>query len=253
MCFLPFPFLFLPHWSEWLLHSVAPGKTTGAGMRSEREQLIKSSSSHNGESQFCSLSKMISFYLRVMSYGIFALGNTMSSINVFHLLHKQEQVIPASFNLHNQSNWLHCQERELGEQKAAEHVKDQLNFFSFFYGSQHSGKTNDGHYLNHLHALVCVCVSLSDDGGAAWITDITLGILLTEVAEVPNLANMAHRMCTRRLRFWANAVWNKQEQIRDNSSTVLSEKIFSCLIWVFSHYSLKSQLLSVVVGFLHLL
>lgn len=73
-------------------------------------------------------------------------------------------------------------------------------------------------------------MSLSDDGGAAWITDITLGILLTEVVEVSNLANMAHHMCTKRRRFWANVVWNKQEQIRDNSSTVLSEKRFSCLI-----------------------
>lgn len=143
--------------------------------------------------------------------------------------------------------------KESWESKRGRTYERPARFYFFFYGSQHSGKTNDGHYLNHLHALVRVCVSLSDDGGAAWITDITLGILLTEVVEVANLANMAHRMCTKRLRFGANAVRNKQEQICDNSSTVLSEKRFSCLIWVFSRCSLKSQLLSVVVGFLHLL
>ncbi|MXQ82643.1 hypothetical protein E5288_WYG009794 [Bos mutus] len=44
----------------------------GAEMRSEREQLIKSSSSRASESQFCLPSAMISFYLKVMSYGTFA-------------------------------------------------------------------------------------------------------------------------------------------------------------------------------------
>lgn len=140
MSFSPFPFLFLPHWSAWLLHSAAPAEATGAGMRSEREQLIKSSSTHKAESQFCSPSTVISFYLRVMSYGIFALGNTMSSINVFHLLHKQGQVIPASFYLHNQSNWLCCREREQGEQKR-QNIRKKSQWFFFFYGSQHSGKT----------------------------------------------------------------------------------------------------------------
>lgn len=110
-------------------------------MRSEREQLIKSSS-HNAESQFCSPSTVISFYLRVMSYGIFPLGNTMSSINVFHLLHKQGQVIPASLYLHNKSNWLHCRQREQGEQKRQSITKNsQQCILFFFYGSQHSGKT----------------------------------------------------------------------------------------------------------------
>ena len=52
---------------------------------------------------------MISFYLKVMSYGTFASGNTMSSISMFHLLHKQGQVIPAGFYLGNQSNWLHSE------------------------------------------------------------------------------------------------------------------------------------------------
>lgn len=64
---------------------------------------------------------MISFYLKVMSYGTFASGNTMSSISMFHLLHKQGQVIPAGFYLGNQSNWLHSQgageRRESGEKK----------------------------------------------------------------------------------------------------------------------------------------
>lgn len=41
-----------------------------------------------------------------MSYGTFALGNPL-----LHLLHKQGQVIAASFYLHNQSNWLHSQEK----------------------------------------------------------------------------------------------------------------------------------------------
>lgn len=44
-----------------------------------------------------------------MSYGIFASGNTMSSISMSHLLHKQGRVIPAGFYLGNQSNWLHSQ------------------------------------------------------------------------------------------------------------------------------------------------
>lgn len=132
MFFSSFLFFFLPHWSVWLLHSVAPAEATGAGMRSEREQLIKSSSSHNAESQFCSPSTVISFYLRVMSYGIFALGNTMSSINVFHLLHKQGQVIPASFYLHNQSNCLRCWEREQGEQKRQNIWKYSKQCFFFF-------------------------------------------------------------------------------------------------------------------------
>lgn len=38
-----------------------------------------------------------------MSYGTFASGNTMSSISMFHLLHKQGQVIPTGFYLGNQS------------------------------------------------------------------------------------------------------------------------------------------------------
>lgn len=141
-------------------------------MRSEREQLIKSSS-HNAESQFCSPSTVISFYLRVMSYGIFPLGNTMSSINVFHLLHKQGQVIPASLYLHNKSNWLHCRQREQGEQKRQSITKNsqQCILFFFLWITAQWKNSNDSHYLNHL----CVrgCVSLCDDGAAAWITDIT--------------------------------------------------------------------------------
>lgn len=102
-------FLFSLLLAVWVLRLVAPVKATGAEMRSEREQLIKSSSSRSTESQFCSPSTMISFYLKVMSYGTFASGNTMSSISMFHLLHKQGQVIPAGFYLSNQSNWLHSQ------------------------------------------------------------------------------------------------------------------------------------------------
>lgn len=85
---------------------MAPAEVTGAGMRSEREELIKSSLIHNAESQFCSPSTAISFYLTVMSYGTFALDNPL-----LHLLQKQGQVIAASFYLHNQSNWLHSQEK----------------------------------------------------------------------------------------------------------------------------------------------
>lgn len=144
-------------------------------MRSEREQLIKSSSTHKAESQFCSPSTVISFYLRVMSYGIFALGNTMSSINVFHLLHKQGQVIPASFYLHNQSNWLCCREREQGEQKRQNIRKKS-------------------HYFNPLRARVRRCVSLCDDGAAAWITDITFWVPLTEAVELANFTNIPHQI-----------------------------------------------------------
>jgi len=93
-------------------HLTAPVKPTGAEMRSEREQLIKSSSSRASESQFCFPSAMISFYLKVMSYGTFASGNAISSISMFHLLHKQGQVISASSYHCNQSNWLHRQRRK---------------------------------------------------------------------------------------------------------------------------------------------
>lgn len=125
-------FLFSSPLAMWVLRLVAPAEATGAGMRSEREQLIKSSSSRSTESQFCLPSTMISFYLKVMSYGTFASGNTMSSISMFHLLHKQGQVIPAGFYLGNQSNWLHSQgtggRRE--SKKKREHEKErQVVFF----------------------------------------------------------------------------------------------------------------------------
>lgn len=133
-------FLFSPPPAAWVLRLVAPVKATGAGMRSEREQLIKSSSSRSTESQFCLPSTMISFYLKVMSYGTFASGNTMSSISMFHLLHKQGRVIPASFYLGNQSNWLLSQGTgERRESGTREHEKDRL--LVVFYGSQHCGKT----------------------------------------------------------------------------------------------------------------
>lgn len=133
-------FLFSLPPAVWVLRLVAPVKATGAGMRSEREQLIKSSSSRSTESQFCLPSTMISFYLKVMSYGTFASGNTMSSISMFHLLHKQGQVIPASFYLGNQSNWLHSQ--GTGERREREWNKGtrERKAASVFYGSQHSGK-----------------------------------------------------------------------------------------------------------------
>lgn len=114
---------------------LAPAEATGTGMRSEREQLIKSSSSHNAESEFCLPSAAISFYPRVMSYGTFALGNTMSSIIMLHLLPNQGQVISASFYLHNQSNWLHSWERE-NRQRTYKTIATNI-----FYGPQHSGKT----------------------------------------------------------------------------------------------------------------
>lgn len=125
-------FLFSLPPAVWVLRLVAPVKATGAGMRSEREQLIKSSSSRSTESQFCLPSTMISFYLKVMSYGTFASGNTMSSISMFHLLHKQGQVIPASFYLGNQSNWLHTQgtgERRERESETRGHEKERLPVF----------------------------------------------------------------------------------------------------------------------------
>lgn len=90
----------------------APVKQTGTGMRSEREQLIKSSSSRASESQFCLPSAMISFYLKVMSYGTCASGNAMSSISMFHLPHKQGQVISACSYQCNQSNWFYRQTRK---------------------------------------------------------------------------------------------------------------------------------------------
>lgn len=126
-------FLFSPPLAVWVLRLVAPAKATGAGMRSEREQLIKSSSSRSTESQFCSPSTMISFYLKVMSYGTFASGNTMSSISMFHLLHKQGQVIPAGFYLANQSNWLHSRgtggRREREREREQEREKERLVVF----------------------------------------------------------------------------------------------------------------------------
>lgn len=133
-------FLFSPPLAVWVLRLVAPAKATGTGMRSEREQLIKSSSSRSTESQFCLPSTMISFYLKVMSYGTFASGNTMSSISMFHLLHKQGQVIPDGFYLGNQSNWLHSQgtgERRESKKKGTRERKAS----GVFYGSQHSGET----------------------------------------------------------------------------------------------------------------
>lgn len=132
-------FLFSPPLAVWVPRLVAPAKATGVGMRSERVQLIKSSSSCSTESQFCLPSTMISFYLKVMSYGTFASGNTMSSISMFHLLHKQGQVIPAGFYLGNQSNSLHSQRTGKEGRKKGEHKKEWLVLF--FHGSQHNGKT----------------------------------------------------------------------------------------------------------------
>lgn len=93
-------------------------------MRSEREQLIKSSSSRAWESQSCFPSAMISFYLKVMSYGTSALGNVISSISMFHLLRKQGQVILATANRCNQSNWLPPRAR-----------KKEANVQGDFYGT----------------------------------------------------------------------------------------------------------------------
>lgn len=87
-------------------HLTAPAKPTGAEMRSEREQLIKSSSSWAFESQSCFPSAMISLYLKVMSYGTSASGNVISSISTFHLLRRQGQAISAVLYRCNQSNWL---------------------------------------------------------------------------------------------------------------------------------------------------
>lgn len=99
---------FFPFSTRWLAREcrlTAPVLATGTRMRSEREQLIKSSS-RGAESQFCSPSTMISFYPDVMSYGTFALGNAMSSISAFHLLHKQGRVISFLSYLGNQSGRL---------------------------------------------------------------------------------------------------------------------------------------------------
>lgn len=69
-----------------------------------------------------------------MSYGTFASGNTMSSISMFHLLHKQGQVIPAGFYLGNQSNWLHSREQEEGGREE-EREREKETLVVFFYGS----------------------------------------------------------------------------------------------------------------------
>lgn len=122
-------FLFSPSLAVWVFRLVAPAKATGARMRSEREQLIKSSSSRSTESQFCLPSTMISFYLKVMSYGTFASGNTMSSISMFHLLHKQGQVIPAGFYLAIKA--IGCTARRRGERGRAERKKGGLHVFLF--------------------------------------------------------------------------------------------------------------------------
>lgn len=74
-----------------------------------------------------------------MSYGTFASGNTMSSISMFHLLHKQGQVIPAVFYLGNQSNWLHRQGTGGKGRRAKRREDEKESFVVFFYGSQHSG------------------------------------------------------------------------------------------------------------------
>lgn len=63
-----------------------------------------------------------------MSYGTFASGNTMTSISMFHLLHKQGQVIPVLFYLDNQSNWLHRQAGEKGN-GMGEEKKERLRVF----------------------------------------------------------------------------------------------------------------------------
>lgn len=133
-------FPFSPQLAMWVLHLVAPAKATGTGMKSEREQLIKSSSSRSTESQFCLPSTMISFYLKVMSYGTFASGNTMSSISMFHLLHKQGQVIPAGFYLGNQSNCYTAREKAK-EERAQKRKHEKERLVVFFYGSQHGGKS----------------------------------------------------------------------------------------------------------------
>lgn len=122
-------FLFSPSLAVWVLRLVAPAKATAAKMRSEREQLIKSSSSRSTESQFCLPSTMISFYLKVMSYGTFASGNTMSSISMFHLLHKQGQVIPAGFYLAIKA--IGCTARRRGEGGRAKGKKGGLHVFLF--------------------------------------------------------------------------------------------------------------------------
>ncbi len=133
---------FFPFSTCWLArecHLAAPVLATGAWMRSEREQLIKSSS-RSAESQFCSPSTMISFYPDVMSYGTFALGNAMSSINAFHLLHKQGRVISFLSYLRNQSTRLGAGTRQWRCQQC-------------FYGSQHTGKIHLAHYFNSSRTL----------------------------------------------------------------------------------------------------
>lgn len=200
-------FLFSPPLAVWVLRLVAPVKATGSGMRSEREQLIKSSSSRSTESQFCSPSTMISFYLKVMSYGTFASGNTMSSISMFHLLHKQGQAIPAGFYLGNQSNWLHSQgtgERER-ESKKKKGTWERKASSVFFHGSQHSGKTQMMSIIWTsclLRACVLGCVACT---GREAANECSVALPLShserpEYMKAVETANIAHQISSAVLR-----------------------------------------------------
>lgn len=188
-------FLFSPPLAVWVPRLVAPAKATGVGMRSEREQLIKSSSSRSTESQFCLPSTMISFYLKVMSYGTFASGNTMSSISMFHLLHKQGQVIPAGFYLGNQSNWLHSQRTgKGGREKRGTQERKAGSVFSWI--TKQWKNSNDVHYLNHLHACVPGCVVCI---GREAANECSVTLLLShserpEYMEAVKMANTDHQI-----------------------------------------------------------
>lgn len=105
---------------------------------------------------------MISFYLKVMSYGTFASGNTMTSISVFHLLHKQGQVIPACFYLGNQSNWLHRQAWEKGNGRGEEkkEKKERQKGWRRFLWITTQWKNKCPHYFNSSPAcLLCLVCS----------------------------------------------------------------------------------------------
>lgn len=189
-------FLFSPPLAVWVLRLVAPAKATGTGMRSEREQLIKSSSSRSTESQFCLPSTMISFYLKVMSYGTFASGNTMSSISMFHLLHKQGQVIPDGFYLGNQSNWLHSQGTGGRRESKKKGARERKASSVFLWITTQWRNWNDVHYLNPLHACVAGCVVCA---GREAANECSVALLLsrserTEYMEAVETANTAHQI-----------------------------------------------------------
>lgn len=208
-------FLFSPPLAVWVPRLVAPAKATGAGMRSEREQLIKSSSSRSTESQFCLPSTMISFYLKVMSYGTFASGNTMSSISMFHLLHKQGQVIPAGFYLGNQSNWLHSQGTGERRERKRNGTWERKASSVFFMDHNTVEKLKWCPLFEPLHGRVPGCVVCA---GREAANECSFALPLShserpEYMEAVEMANAAHQILS------AAALVNSEQEAARESDT----------------------------------